>query len=179
MLFRWATKMKITGTIDLRDQIAWINWQTNNPAAGMARWWNRLFLPIALIVPPVLFHLLGDPFHWGTYVGTIVIWGLLFGFWRFFLLLWARGRAKRKKEAIPFELERTEGAIRLRVRDRTHEYPPDKVSTAPLKHNLIVTMDGFPICITPRSENIDGEHTIEDIEKTIKMAEPAGPGGAP
>ena len=160
--------MKITGTIDIHDRIAWINWYTDNPKRGPHPWWNRLFGPIALVLPPLLFYLLGDKFHWGTYGGVIICWALLFGFWRFLHLLVARRKAKQEDESYPFEVEQKEYTFCLSARGRTYDYPSDKVGAIRLKQNLVITMDEFPICITPRNENLHDGKTIDDIEKMIQ-----------
>lgn len=168
--------MKITGKIDQQDQIAWINWLTDNPAREKNRWSGWILLILALGLPPFVFHLIGDQFHWETYVGSIMCWALLLTLWRFGQLIYARRQARRKKEEIPFELQWSDETVHLSVRDRKYEYPADKVGSIPLRRNLVLTMDGFPVCVTPRNENIDGEHTVREIDQMIKrFAEPTTP----
>ncbi|MEK7992312.1 MAG: hypothetical protein AAB403_00765 [Planctomycetota bacterium] len=166
--------MRITGRTDLRDRMTWVNWAVDNPTRGRGRWDIRLLACLGLAVPPIVFAACKGSIHWGTYIGSIICWIFYFAFCQLVILLVARRRAKAKTDSA-FEVGRENGLVRLRIRDHALELPVAKFSVIRLPENLILAVDKFPVCITPRNGNIDEGKTSEDILKLVTAPEPPSP----
>ena len=162
--------MKITGIIDIHDQIVWLNWRANHVTVGKPKhpWRDRLIFIIIVLIPPLYCHFRGLTWHFWTYFGALAYWFSVLIILRIISWLFARRETKQKGKNKNFLIEAIDKTVQIQVSDTTYGLPQNKVRTIRLKKNLIVIMDDIPIYITPKSENIDGDYTIDDIENMIK-----------